>query len=125
MGLPRRTPCRPSVRVLIQTYPKVDKHDDVSSKPDFTVLLYPAYMNKGEALSEDFTVSDELSPTLIITAKDDGFFPEVKFTPRRWKKPAYLFVSTFLKRVVTDFPFGPKSIRFPLGPNCFCSGLRI
>ena len=59
----------------IQTYQKVDKHDGVSCKPDFTVLLYPAYMNKGEALSEDFTVSDELSPTLIITAKDDGFFP--------------------------------------------------
>ena len=59
----------------IQTYQAVDKHDGVSCKPDFTVLLYPAYMNKGEALSEDFTVSDELSPTLIITAKDDGFFP--------------------------------------------------
>jgi acetyl esterase/lipase len=59
----------------IQAYQTVDKHDGVSCKPDFTVLLYPAYMNKGEALSEDFTVSDELSPTLIITAKDDGFFP--------------------------------------------------
>ncbi len=42
----------------IQTYQAVDKHDGVSCKPDFTVLLYPAYMNKGEALSEDFTVSD-------------------------------------------------------------------
>ena len=41
----------------IQTYQKVDKHDGVSCKPDFTVLLYPAYMNKGKELSKDFTVS--------------------------------------------------------------------
>ena len=59
----------------IQTYQDVDEFDGVSCKPDFTVLLYPAYMNKGKELSEDFTVSNELSPTLIVTAKDDGFFP--------------------------------------------------
>ena len=58
----------------ITTYETVDELDDVSCKPNFTVLLYPAYMNKGEALSEEFTVTDELSPTLIITCKDDGFF---------------------------------------------------
>jgi dienelactone hydrolase len=60
----------------IQTYQAVDKHDGVSCKPDFTVLLYPAYMNKGEELSKEFTVSNEISPTLIVSAKDDkGFFP--------------------------------------------------
>ena len=42
----------------IQTYQAVDEHDDVSCKPDFTVLLYPAYMNKGKELSKDFTVSE-------------------------------------------------------------------
>jgi len=60
----------------IKTYQEVDKLDAVSCKPDFTVLLYPAYMNKGDSLSKDFTVSDEISPTLIVSAKDDkGFFP--------------------------------------------------
>jgi len=60
----------------IETYQEVDKLDDVSCKPDFTVLLYPAYMNKGKALSKEFTVSNEISPTLIVSAKDDkGFFP--------------------------------------------------
>ena len=60
----------------IQTYQKVDEFDAVSCKPDFTVLLYPAYMNKGKALSKDFTVSNKISPTLIVSAKDDkGFFP--------------------------------------------------
>ena len=59
----------------IQTYQEVDQLDRVSCKPDFTVLLYPAYMNKGEALSKEFAVSNELSPTLIVSARDDkGFF---------------------------------------------------
>lgn len=60
----------------IPTYEAVDELDGVSCQPDFTVLLYPAYMNQGEALSQEFTVSKEISPTLIISAKDDkGFFP--------------------------------------------------
>ena len=60
----------------IQTYQEVDELDAVSCKPDFTVLLYPAYMNKGKELSKEFTVSNEVSPTLIVSAKDDkGFFP--------------------------------------------------
>lgn len=60
----------------IKTYQKVDQVDEVSCKPDFTVLLYPAYMNKGKELSKEFTVSDEINPTLIISAKDDkNHFP--------------------------------------------------
>ena len=58
----------------ISSYEAVDEMDGASCKPDFTVLLCPAYMNKGEALSEEFTPTDKLSPTLIITCKDDGFF---------------------------------------------------
>ncbi|MGC6459838.1 MAG: alpha/beta hydrolase [Akkermansiaceae bacterium] len=60
----------------IQSYEPVDEFGAVSCKPDFTVLLYPAYMNKGEALSQEFTASSKISPTLIVSAKDDkGFFP--------------------------------------------------
>jgi len=60
----------------IKAYQEVDEFDGASCKPDFTVLLYPAYMNKGKALGKEFTVSNELSPTLIVSAKDDkGFFP--------------------------------------------------
>jgi acetyl esterase/lipase len=67
---------RVSTGFAIQTYQKVDELDGVSCKPDFTVLLYPAYMNKGKELSKEFTVSNEISPTLIVSAKDDkGFFP--------------------------------------------------
>lgn len=67
---------RVSTGYEIPTYEAVDELDGSSCQPDFTVLLYPAYMNKGEALSQEFTVSDEVSPTLIVSAKDDkGFFP--------------------------------------------------
>ena len=41
-------------------------------------------MNKGDSLSQEFTVSNALSPTLIVSAKDDkGFFPEVLSMPKR------------------------------------------
>jgi acetyl esterase/lipase len=69
---------RASTGFDIQSYEKVDALDDVSCKPDFTVLLYPAYLNKGKGntLSEEFTVSNKISPTLIISAKDDkAHFP--------------------------------------------------
>ena len=58
----------------IPSYKAVDELDGASCKPDFTVLLCPAYMNKGKALREEFTVTDKLNPTLIVTCKDDGFF---------------------------------------------------
>lgn len=59
----------------IKTYQEIDHLDGVSCKPDFTILLFPAYLNNGEALSKELTVSSELSPTLIVSARDDkGFF---------------------------------------------------
>ncbi|MBL6923492.1 MAG: alpha/beta hydrolase [Akkermansiaceae bacterium] len=66
---------RVSTGYEIPSYEAVDELDGASCKPDFTVLLYPAYMNKGKALSKEFTVSNEVSPTLIVSARDDGFFP--------------------------------------------------
>ena len=65
---------RVSTGYEIPSYEAVDELDGASCKPDFTVLLYPAYMNKGKALSKEFTVSNEVSPTLIVSARDDGFF---------------------------------------------------
>lgn len=52
-------------------YEKGDAIDEVSSQPNFNILLYPAYMNTGEELSPEFTLPKDLSPTLIITAADD------------------------------------------------------
>ena len=65
---------RVSTGYEIPSYKAVDELDGASCKPNFTVLLCPAYMNKGTALAKEFTLTDKLSPTLIVTCKDDGFF---------------------------------------------------
>jgi hypothetical protein len=107
----------------IQTYQEVDELDAVSCKPDFTVLLYPAYMNKGKQLSEEFSVSNKISPTLIVYSQRRRLFSRKSNLCRSSeKKPVHPFVSTFLRRAVTDSPFGLKSTRFPLGRIFVCNG---
>ena len=55
-----------------RTYPKVDSFDEVSLRPDFTILVYPAYLS-----GENFSISPELKvdqntpPTILIQAEDD------------------------------------------------------
>jgi acetyl esterase/lipase len=108
----------------IQAYQKVDEHDGVSCKPDFTVLLYPAYMNKGEALSEDFTVSDELSPTLIITAKDDGFFPGSEVYAKALKEAGASVRTHFFDKGGHGFSLRPKQYPLSIWPDLFLQWLR-
>ncbi len=93
----------------IQTYQTVDKHDGVSCKPDFTVLLYPAYMNKGEVLSKEFTVSNEISPTLIVSAKDDkGFFPGSQIYAKALKEAGASIRVHFFEKGGHGFSLRPK-----------------
>jgi acetyl esterase/lipase len=108
----------------IQAYQKVDEHDDVSCKPDFTVLLYPAYMNKGEALSEDFTVSDELSSTLIITARDDGFFPGSEVYAKALKEAGVSVRTHFFDKGGHGFSLRPKQYPLSTWPDLFLQWLR-
>ena len=55
-----------------RTYQRVDSNDDVSLRPDFTVLVYPAYLS-----ADNFTISPELKvdentpPTILIQTQDD------------------------------------------------------
>ena len=92
----------------IRIYQEVDKHDAVSCKPDFTVLLYPAYMNKGEALSKEFTVSKEISPSLIVTAKDDGFFPGSQIYAEALKEAGASIRVHFFEKGGHGFSLRPK-----------------
>ena len=97
----------------IQAYQKVDKYDDVSCKPDFTVLLYPAYMNTGRELSKDFTVSSEISPTLIVSAKDDkGFFPGSPIYANALKEAGASVRVHFFEKGGHGFSLRPK--QYPL-----------
>lgn len=55
-----------------RTYPKIDSYDEVSLRPNFTILVYPAYL-----AGENFTISPELKvdqntpPTILIQTEDD------------------------------------------------------
>ena len=56
-----------------ESYPAKDAFDKVSARPDFTILLYPAYLGKGE-LHERYKIPKTVPPTFITTAKNDGFY---------------------------------------------------
>ena len=61
------------------SYDKQDDVDDVSSRPDFLVLCYPAYLTTKEKPNEllsNITVSKETPPTFLVHAYDDPYSPE-------------------------------------------------
>lgn len=55
-----------------RTYPEVDSADKVSCKPDFCLLVYPAYLD-----GPNFTIAPELKvtaqtpPTMLVQTEDD------------------------------------------------------
>lgn len=55
-----------------RTYPVVDEADKVSCRPDFCLLVYPAYLS-GEnfRLAPDIKVTSATPPTLLIQTEDD------------------------------------------------------
>lgn len=60
-----------------RTYPKVDEADGASSRPDFVMLVYPAYLSvgdKGETLAPEAKPSSQTPPTFIVQAEDDKPF---------------------------------------------------
>lgn len=66
-----------------RTYPRVDSADDVSSRPDFAIALYPGHLwvhededrsTRNEAdlsLRPDIQVSRRTPPTFLLQAEDD------------------------------------------------------
>jgi acetyl esterase/lipase len=57
---------RAATRFLTDTYEKTDGIDTLSSRPNFAMLIYPAYLDKGENRS--------ITPELLITKKTPSFF---------------------------------------------------
>jgi len=115
---------RVSTGFEIQTYQEVDEFDGVSCKPDFTVLLYPAYMNKGKELSTDFSVSNEISPTLIVTAKDDGFFPGSQIYAEALKESGASIRVHFFEKGGHGFSLRPKEYPLSTWPDLCVQWLR-
>ncbi len=55
-----------------RTYPQVDDFDEASLRPDFCVLIYPAYLD-GEnfSISPELKVTEKTPPTFIVQTQDD------------------------------------------------------
>ena len=59
-----------------RTYDAVDEADKVSCRPDFTLLIYPAYLTAksehGPVLAPELKVTANTPPSFLIQAEDDG-----------------------------------------------------
>jgi acetyl esterase/lipase len=58
-----------------RTYPKIDAADEVSSRPDFTLLIYPAYLtvkDQNDKIAPELPVNGQTPPTFIVMTQDDG-----------------------------------------------------
>jgi acetyl esterase/lipase len=54
-------------------YQPIDEADKVSLRPDFTLLIYPAYLvASGDTLAPDMTITSATPPTFLIQAENDG-----------------------------------------------------
>ena len=65
--------CRASTRWKEQTYDKQDKADELNQRPDFAMLIYPAYLADGEnrTLSPELPVAKDSSPMFVWGTQDD------------------------------------------------------
>lgn len=58
-----------------RTYAPVDRVDEVNCRPDFTVLVYPAYLTvkaEGDKLAPELDVNSNTPPTFLVQTQDDG-----------------------------------------------------
>ena len=56
-------------------YPAVDDADKVSCRPDFSILIYPAYLtlkDQGDKINPETMVSSNTPPAFITMTQDDG-----------------------------------------------------
>lgn len=59
--------------IFESTYKRVDSVDDLSSRPDFAIALYPGHLctRSGELFDQTFRVTEQTPPTFLLQAWDD------------------------------------------------------
>ena len=66
---------RASTQFDQRSYPAIDEVDKLSCRPDFAVLVYPAYLDgRNGGLSPDLNMKASIPPTLIVHNEDDKTF---------------------------------------------------
>jgi acetyl esterase/lipase len=57
-----------------RTYPRVDAADNLSCRPDFSILIYPAYLTlkeQGDKINPETAVTSNTPPAFIAMTQDD------------------------------------------------------
>ncbi len=70
---------RLSTNYAENSYASIDDHDAVASRPDFSILIYPAYLFDKESeslLAADLPITSKTPPTFMTMAFDDNVGPE-------------------------------------------------
>lgn len=64
---------RASTRFTEETYTKIDEIDTFSSRPDFSMLIYPAYLDGGpkKSITPELTITKDTPPFFIFATADD------------------------------------------------------
>lgn len=79
-----------------RAYPSIDEVDKISCRPDFAVLVYPAYLIEGEGLAPEIRVGPETPPVFFAHASDNGISAENSIAMyvalKRAKVPAELHI---------------------------------
>ncbi len=60
-----------------RTYPRVDAADDANCRPDYAILIYPAYLSvadKGQEIAPEVQPAASTPPLFIVQAEDDHSF---------------------------------------------------
>ena len=61
------------------SYPAIDDTDQLDDRPDFVVLVYPAYLGDKGRLAQNLTISTKIPPSFITQAEDDkNYVPGTK-----------------------------------------------
>ena len=66
---------RLSTNYASRSYDRIDEADDQSCKPDFTMLVYPAWLSAKDGtmiLRDEFPVNDKTPPAIMVQTQDDG-----------------------------------------------------
>jgi acetyl esterase/lipase len=58
-----------------RSYPPIDAADRVSCRPDFTMLIYPAYLTmpkEGDKIAPELNLTSNTPPTFLVQTQDDS-----------------------------------------------------
>jgi len=63
-------------------YEPVDAADQLACRPDFSVPVYPAYLNQKDTfvMVDEFAISDKTPPTFIVAAQNDKSYVDCSLT---------------------------------------------